>query len=159
MITQKIIQENSEREIHNLSKKRNKLDKEILQAEQVIASKKELIKSHRTIQSDLANQAKEKRLAFIKQYGCDKFQSFCDSELNKVVEIPEKIKFRTNSNGDAKTFPPVSGDLVSFVNYYGLNPQDFIDAGNQYNIIPEMIACIARADSDMGQALKSKNNI
>jgi hypothetical protein len=75
------------------------------------------------------------------------------------VEVPQKIEFRTNSEWQAKALPDVEPTLESFAKEYGLDPQDFIDAWKEYNIKPEVILCIARADSDLWRAMKSKNNI
>ena len=74
--------------------------------------------------------------------------------------------WRTNKNGYTKTFIELKGSkkedrMWDLLDRYGLgnNYWDFITVGKRYGIKPEVIVCIAWADSDLGRALKTKNNI
>ena len=143
-------------EIQNLSSERERIDEIYLQNEKEIDSLKKKNAEIKTQQAELANQAKEKRIEFVQEYGCGIMTGRCDY---LKVEVPQKIEFRTNSEWKAKALPNVETTLEAFAKEYGQNPQDFIDAGNKWNIKPEVILCIARADTDLWRAMKSKNNI
>ena len=143
-------------EIQSLSSERERIDEIYLQNEKEIDSLKKKNAEIKTQQAELANQAKEKRIEFVQEYGCGIMTGRCDY---LKVEVPQKIEFRTNSEWKAKALPNVEPTLEAFAKEYGQNPQDFIDAGNKWNIKPEVILCIARADTDLWRAMKSKNNI
>ena len=142
--------------IQELSTQRWRIDQIYLQNEQDIEKLKQHNLEIKQQQSELEKQAKEMRIKFVQQYWCDEKPEWCDLLKTEVVQ---KIEFRTNSEGRAKPLPKVEPTLQAFATEYWLDPQDFIDAGKEYNIKPEVILCIARADSDLGRALKSKNNI
>lgn len=143
-------------EIQSLSNERERIDEIYLQNEKEIDSLKKKNAEIKTQQAELANHAKEKRIEFVQEYGCGIMTGRCDY---LKVEVPQKIEFRTNSEWKAKALPNVEPTLEAFAKEYGQNPQDFIDAGNKWNIKPEVILCIARADTDLWRAMKSKNNI
>ena len=143
-------------EIQSLSSEWNRIDEIYLQNEKQIGELKEKNIEIKTQQAELANQAKEKRIEFVQEYGCGIMTGRCDY---LKVEVPQKIEFRTNSEWKAKALPNVEPTLESFAKAYGLDPQDFVDAGNKWNVKPEVILCIARADTDLWKAMKSKNNI
>lgn len=143
-------------EIQSLSSEWNRIDEQFLKNEEEIKKLQERNSEIKTRQGELSNQAREKRIEYVQQYGCEEKQEWCD--LLKV-EVVQKIEFRTNSEGRAKPLPKIEPTLEAFAKEYGLDAQDFIDAGNKWNVKPEVILCIARADSDLGRALKSKNNI
>ena len=143
-------------EIQSLSDERKKIDEIYLQNEKEIDWLRKKNVEIKTQQSELANQAKEKRIEFVQEYGCGIMTGRCDY---LKVEVPQKIEFRTNSEWKAKALPNVEPTLEAFAKAYEQDPQDFIDAGKEYNIKPEVILCIARADTDLWRAMKSKNNI
>lgn len=158
-----VVHANSERgmqrkldEIQSLSSEWNRIDEIYLKNAREIERLKESNAEIKMQQSELANQAKEKRIEFVQEYGCGIMTGRCDY---LKVEVPQKIEFRTNSEWQAKALPNVEPTLESFARAYGLDPQDFIDAGKKYDIKPEVILCIARADTDLWKAMKSKNNI
>ena len=143
-------------EIQSLSSERERIDEIYLQNEEEIEKLQKKNVEIKTQQAELANQAKEKRIEFVQEYGCGVMTGRCDY---LKVEVPQKIEFRTNSEWKAKALPNVEPTLEAFATEYGLNPQDFVDAWREYNIKPEVILCIARADTDLWRAMKSKNNI
>ena len=143
-------------EIESLSKEWNNLDQVYISNQKEIERLQQSNAEIRNQQTDLANTAKQKRIEFVQEYGCEVMTGRCKY---LQIEVPQKIEFRTNSNGQAKALPNIEPSLEAFAREYGQNPQDFIDAGKQYNIKPEVILCIARADSDLGRATKSKNNL
>ena len=143
-------------EIESLSEERNELDQTYLSNQEQIKKLQEENEQIRKQQNNLATEAKEKRIEFVQDYGCEVMTGRCQY---LQTEVPQKIEFRTNSEGKAKALPNVEPTLEAFAKEYGQNPQDFIDAGKEYNIKPEVILCIARADSDLGRATKSKNNL
>ena len=142
--------------IQSLSSEWNKIDEIYLQNEKQIEQLKKKNAEIKSKQWELEKQAKEKRIEFVQEYGCGIMTGRCDY---LKVEVPQKIEFRTNSEWKAKALPNVEPTLEAFAREYGQDPQDFIDAGKKYNIKPEVILCIARADSDLWRAMKSKNNI
>lgn len=133
-------------EIESLSKERNELDQIYLSNQEQIKKLQEDNDQIRNQQSNLATEAKEKRIEFVQDYGCEIMTGWCQY---LQTEVPQKIEFRTNSEGKAKALPNVEPTLEAFAKEYGQDPQDFIDAGKEYNIKPEVILCIARADSDL----------
>lgn len=143
-------------EIQSLSSEWNRIDEQFLKNEEEIKKLQESNAEIKRQQWELSNQAREKRIEYVQEYGCGDKPEWCD--LLKV-EVVQKIEFRTNSEGRAKPLPKIEPTLEAFAKEYGLDAQDFIDAGNKWNVKPEVILCIARADSDLGRALKSKNNI
>lgn len=143
-------------EIQSLSSEWNRIDEIYLQNQEEIEKLQKKNTEIKTQQAELANQAKEKRIEFVQEYGCGVMTGRCDY---LKVEVPQKIEFRTNSEWKAKALPNVEPTLESFAKAYGQDPQDFVDAGKEYNIKPEVILCIARADTDLWRAMKSKNNI
>ena len=143
-------------EIESLSKEWNELDQVYLENQKEIERLKQSNEEIKKQQSNLATEAKEKRIQFVEDYGCEIMTGRCQY---LKTEVPQKIEFRTNSEGKAKALPNVEPTLEAFAREYGQDPQDFIDAGKEYNIKPEVILCIARADSDLGRATKSKNNL
>lgn len=143
-------------EIQSLSSRWNELDEIYLKNEKDISGLKATNAEIKTQQAELANEAKQKRIEFVREYGCEIMTGRCEY---LKVEVPQKIEFRTNSEWRAKALPNIEPTLEAFAKEYGQDPQDFIDAGKEYNIKPEVILCIARADTDLWRALKSKNNI
>lgn len=143
-------------EIQSLSSEWNRIDEIYLKNAREIERLKESNAEIKTKQSELANQAKEKRIEFVQEYGCGIMTGRCEY---LKVEVPQKIEFRVNSQWQAKALPKVEPTLEAFAREYGQNPQDFVDAGKEWNVKPEVILCIARADTDLGRAMKSKNNI
>ena len=143
-------------EIESLSEEWKELDHVYLENQKQIEKLQQTNSEIKRQQNDLANSAKQKRIEFVHDYGCEVMTGWCEY---LQVEIPQKIEFRTNSNWQAKALPNVEPSLEAFAREYWQDPQDFIDAGKEYNIKPEVILCIARADSDLGRAMKSKNNI
>ena len=143
-------------EIQSLSSKWNELDEIYLSNQTRIEELNGKNSEIKTQQAELADEAKQKRIEFVHEYGCEVMTWWCDY---LKVEVPQKIEFRTNSQWQAKALPNVEPTLEAFSKEYGLNPQDFIDAWEKYNIKPEVILCIGRADSDLWKAMKSKNNI
>ena len=81
-------------EIQNLSSERERIDEIYLQNEKEIDSLKKKNAEIKTQQAELANQAKEKRIEFVQEYGCGIMTGRCDY---LKVEVPQKIEFRTNS--------------------------------------------------------------
>ena len=81
-------------EIQNLSNERERIDEIYLQNEKEIDSLKKKNAEIKTQQAELANQAKEKRIEFVQEYGCGIMTGRCDY---LKVEVPQKIEFRTNS--------------------------------------------------------------
>ena len=143
-------------EIQSLSSKWNELDEIYLSNQTRIEELNGKNSEIKTQQAELADEAKQKRIEFVHEYGCEVMTWWCDY---LKVEVPQKIEFRTNSQWQAKALPNIEPTLEAFAKEYGLNPQDFIDAWEKYNIKPEVILCIGRADSDLWKAMKSKNNI
>lgn len=143
-------------EIQWLSSKWNELDEIYLSNQDKIVELNWENMDIKIQQSELAEEAKQKRIEFVQEYGCEVMSGRCDY---LKVEVPQKIEFRVNSQWQAKALPKVEPTLEAFAREYGLDPQDFIDAWKKYDIKPEVILCIARADSDLWRALKSKNNI
>lgn len=143
-------------EIQSLSSEWEQIDEVYLQNVKTIEALKEENLKIKSKQWELEKEAKEKRIEFVQEYGCWIMTGRCEY---LKVEVPQKIEFRTNSQWQAKALPKVEPTLEAFAIEYWLNPQDFIDAGNKWNVKPEVILCIWRADSDLGRALKSKNNI
>lgn len=81
-------------EIQSLSNERERIDEIYLQNEKEIDSLKKKNAEIKTQQAELANQAKEKRIEFVYEYGCEVMTGRCDY---LKVEVPQKIEFRTNS--------------------------------------------------------------
>ena len=51
--------------------------------------------------------------------------------------------------------------MWSLLDKYSLSEEygSFVSAGKKYNVLPEFIVCISYADSDLGKALLTRNNI
>lgn len=143
-------------EIQSLSSKWNELDEIYLNNQDKIVELNWENMDIKIQQSELAEEAKQKRIEFVQEYGCWVMSGRCEY---LKVEVPQKIEFRVNSQWQAKALPKVEPTLEAFAREYGQDPQDFIDAGKEWNVKPEVILCIARADTDLWRAMKSKNNI
>jgi len=143
-------------EIEWLSQERKDLDQKYLSNQEEIDRLQKQNEEIKRQQQNLQDSAKQKRIEFVHDYGCEVMTGRCDY---LKVEVPQKIEFRTNTEWKAKALPNVEPTLEAFAKAYGQDPQDFIDAWKEYDIKPEVILCIARADTDLWRAMKSKNNI
>ena len=143
-------------EIEWLSRERNSLDEVYLSNQKEIERLQQQNAEIKRQQLNLQNSAKQKRIEFVHDYGCEVMTWWCEY---LQIEVPQRIEFRTNSEWKAKALPNVEPTLEAFAREYWLDPQDFIDAGKEYNIKPEVLLCIAWADTDLWRAAKSKNNI
>lgn len=82
-------------EIESLSEERKELDHVYLENQKQIEKLQQTNSEIKRQQNDLANSAKQKRIEFVHDYGCEVMTGWCEY---LQVEIPQKIEFRTNSN-------------------------------------------------------------
>ena len=139
-------------EIESLSSKWNELDEIYLNNQDKIVELNWENMDIKIQQSELAEEAKQKRIEFVQEYGCWVMSGRCDY---LKVEVPQKIEFRVNSEWRAKPLPKVEPTLEAFAKEYGQNPQDFIDAWKEYNIKPILLLDDLFSELDM----KNRNNI
>lgn len=69
-------------------------------------------------------------------------------------------------DGRSKPLPPVAGNtkdkrFINFVRYYarGFDESVFVNARNKYGVKEEVLACIAWAETTLGNDNKSSSNI
>lgn len=87
-----------------------------------------------------------------------------DEKIDKLLDGDFKEAAKPQTTELTGNFKSSEGGIASFleVNAAGFvkGEEDlFISAGKLYNIKPELLVCIAQADSSLGNALKSTNNI
>lgn len=105
-----------------------------------------------------------------------KEDTFIDTKITEVVKVKNSayLNWQSNANGEAQAPVYVIGgsldarmlsmlDYFRFDNRYSLTPNYglvlFKKVGARYNIKPEVIICIAKADTLLGTATKSSYNI
>lgn len=83
------------KEIKSLSEERNQLDQVYLSNQKEIEKLQQQNAEIKRQQTGLSESAKQKRIEFVHDYGCEVMTGWCEY---LQIEVPQKIEFRTNSN-------------------------------------------------------------
>lgn len=85
------------------------------------------------------------------------------NELEYITPEMKRLNWHVYTDGAAQPYINLSGStswdrLEEMLRYYGHEPSEWTDSSTNYQIKPEVVTCIAKADSSLGKDLTTANN-